>query len=150
MQDGSRGPFRLIYASRNRIPVPQRETELDVILATSRTNNPRRGVTGALLASHDWFTQTLEGEEDAVRALLAVIESDPRHDGLVVLQAGSVEDRVFAQWSMARVEEENGPEVALIVRAEDSTHHIERGNPDPMTEVLLYMRDLLQAADPPD
>ncbi|MBA3523976.1 MAG: BLUF domain-containing protein [Geodermatophilaceae bacterium] len=148
--DRSESTFRLIYVSRNRIPAAQRAAELDAILATARENNPRYGVTGALLASDDWFTQTLEGEEATVRALLAVIEADPRQEGLVVLQAGVVEGRVFGRWSMARVDEDGGPEVALIVRGEDATQTVERGTPDPMTEVLLYMSDVLQVADPPD
>lgn len=149
MADGSESTFRLIYASRNRIPAAQREDELDAILATARENNPRHGVTGALLASDEWFTQTLEGEEEAVRRLLAVIEVDRRHDGVVVLQSGIVGERVFGRWSMARVEEDDGPEVALIVRGEDASHHVDRGTPDRMTEVLMYMRDVLQVADPP-
>lgn len=150
MADRSESMYRLIYASRNRIPEPERDSELDAILAASRQNNPRRGVTGALLASDDWFTQTLEGPEDDVRKLLAIIESDPRHDGVVVLQAGIVDRRVFGRWSMARVEEDDGPEVALIVRGEVGSEPARPDGPDPMTEVLLYMRDVLQVADPTD
>lgn len=46
------------------------------------------------------FLQVLEGEESAVRALFATIESDPRHRGAIVLMEDEEESLLFDEWSM--------------------------------------------------
>lgn len=60
----SRGSFRLIYRSRDLIPSDRRKTELGELFSAARSNNKKKGITGALLVSDDWFVQTLEGEQD--------------------------------------------------------------------------------------
>lgn len=66
-------------------------------------------MTGALLVFGEAFVQALEGEETIVRDLYATIEKDYRHDGVALVEAGAVPERVFAKWSMARVSETAGP-----------------------------------------
>ena len=41
------------------------------ILSSARRNNPRDGITGALICRDDLFLQLLEGPEAAVEALIA-------------------------------------------------------------------------------
>jgi hypothetical protein len=65
---GSGLSFRLIYRSRNLIPSGQRKTELGSLFSAARSNNKKQHICGALLISGDWFVQTLEGDEGAVRA----------------------------------------------------------------------------------
>lgn len=93
---------RLVYVSRNRLSgdAAMMEREVANILAVSRRNNVRAGVTGALLFNADCFAQTLEGRRDAVEAVFERIQCDPRHSDTVVLQ---LEQAVpaFADWSMA-------------------------------------------------
>jgi hypothetical protein len=79
---------RLIYASRAPSPHP---SDLSSILHTSRTRNPRFGITGALCFLDGAYMQYLEGEEREVRALYAAIERDRRHQS----------PRFFPAWSMA-------------------------------------------------
>ena len=93
--------LQIAYASRNLVPGEHMQQEIESILALSRMRNATWGVTGALLFSADSFVQVLEGPEDAVETLFEKIQLDPRHAEVVVLQASAVQDRGFAQWSMA-------------------------------------------------
>ena len=105
------GLYRLVYVSRPALTGDEQQMEREVgrILDASRRNNPRAGVTGALLFSADCFAQTLEGGSAAVREVFERIQCDPRHRHSVVLETGPVDRRDFADWSMAyagRVEDE--------------------------------------------
>ena len=75
--------------------------ELSSILAVSRANNKRDGVTGALLYSDGCCAQVLEGELDTVQQTFERIQNDMRHGAAVVLEARPVESRMFGLWDMA-------------------------------------------------
>jgi len=79
-------------------------TELRALLASSRLNNERAGITGMLLYKDGNFMQALEGDEEAVRALHTRIEIDRRHRGLLTICSGQADARQFEQWSMAFVD----------------------------------------------
>ncbi len=98
--------FRLVYCSRNTIPDQQGDatTEISAILAASRANNARDGVTGALLYSEGCFAQVLEGELGTVQQTFERIQCDMRHGDVVVLEAKNVEQRLFGEWDMALAE----------------------------------------------
>lgn len=91
--------FQLIYESRASRAFS--ESEVEALLSASRTSNTRKGITGILLYRHGTFTQVLEGEESAVRALLEKIQRDPRHQNLSVRLEQRIENRSFPNWSMA-------------------------------------------------
>jgi IS5 family transposase len=95
--------FQLMYRSRNRLTADDRGAELADLFARSRSNNQRRGVTGALLVSGQWFVQVLEGDEAVVRSLFDTIQTDARHDAVEVLWTEPAGARAFAQWSMAQI-----------------------------------------------
>jgi hypothetical protein len=99
----TRTTFRLMYRSRDRVPAEDRGNELGALFASSRSNNEKRDITGALLLTESWFVQVLEGDEVAVRSLFATIQADPRHDRIELLFEGPADDRVFAHWSMAKI-----------------------------------------------
>ena len=75
--------------------------ELAELLAKSRVNNARSGLTGMLLYKDGNFMQVLEGEAAAVGALEAKIAADPRHRGMITLLRGELLTRDFSDWSMA-------------------------------------------------
>lgn len=77
--------------------------EIEAILAASRRNNARSGVTGALIFNRGTFGQILEGPDEAVDETFARIEADPRHDRIEVLALKKVDARAFADWSMGFV-----------------------------------------------
>lgn len=94
---------RLLYCSRNTIPgaIEAVAAEVRGILAISRVNNARDGVTGGLLFSKGCFAQVLEGPLDAVEATFERIQCDARHSEVIVLQTGPITKRDFPDWSMA-------------------------------------------------
>jgi hypothetical protein len=95
----TRNVHQLVYISTARheiFPDVLRE-----ILAVSRTNNARVGVTGLLVAGGNRFLQVLEGPLEAVREIYKRIQQDQRHFALVVLTSRSVSARAFGDWSMA-------------------------------------------------
>ena len=97
------GLYQVVYCSRNRIPgTPEAVSEnIGGILARSRRNNTRDGVTGGLLFSDGCFAQVLEGPMEAVMAAFERIQCDERHGEIIVLQSGPVAQRHFSDWSMA-------------------------------------------------
>ncbi len=97
--------YRLIYTSRNLLPGDEDAQAAAVagILALSKRNNARVGVTGALLFNAGSFAQVLEGPRLAVEATFERIQRDPRHSDVSVLQCEPVASRGFANWSMAFV-----------------------------------------------
>lgn len=98
----SDGVFRLIYRSRDLISPDRRKVELGQLFSAARSNNKKQNISGALLMSDEAFVQLLEGDEAPVRELFAHIEKDPRHDSVSVLHAGTVGERIFSRWAMAR------------------------------------------------
>ena len=94
---------RVLYCSRNLIPGSPEAVAADVrsILAASRRNNARDGVTGALLFSQGCFAQVLEGPLDAVERAFERIQCDERHSDVTVLQSEPITARDFPDWSMA-------------------------------------------------
>ena len=95
---------RLVYYSRNRLaPEAMHAGVIDEILAVSRENNRRVGVTGALMFNAGCFAQVLEGPAEAVEAVFERIQQDERHGDVSLLSLGPVADRAFSTWSMGFV-----------------------------------------------
>ncbi|TCO70840.1 BLUF domain-containing protein [Rhodovulum euryhalinum] len=81
--------------------------DLENILESAHSYNPRHGITGVLLFAEGEgryrgsFMQLLEGDEAAIEALRKRIFSDPRHHTKIVLERGVKDKRDFPDWSMA-------------------------------------------------
>ncbi|MGI4765000.1 MAG: BLUF domain-containing protein, partial [Janthinobacterium lividum] len=97
--------YRLVYTSRNLLAGGESEQSAAVgaILAASKRNNARVGVTGALLFNAGSFAQVLEGPRAAVETTFERIQRDARHSDVSVLQCDPVVERGFPNWSMAFV-----------------------------------------------
>lgn len=95
--------YKLVYCSRNLLSESRAEQNAEVqkILESSRRNNVRDGVTGALLFNGEWFAQVLEGPLARVEMTFERIQCDPRHADVTVLESGPTDARIFADWSMA-------------------------------------------------
>ena len=93
----------LAYISRGALDPNEGLAQLELlnILLTSRRNNERAGITGAMVLDHGCFAQVLEGPQDAVESTFERIECDPRHRGITVLYVRPLARRNFAKWSMA-------------------------------------------------
>ena len=95
--------YHLAYISKNAIQGTKDEVsaQIEDILRSAHRNNPARGISGALLYSGGYFCQVIEGQEDQVEELFEIIQMDPRHAEVRVLQFVEIEQRGFGQWSMA-------------------------------------------------
>jgi hypothetical protein len=93
--------YTLLYASKARVAGEEAEAAVEAIVHGSRTRNAGLGVTGALLFSGGHFAQWLEGERVGVDALMRSIARDPRHTGIVILEAGPAAARRFPDWTLA-------------------------------------------------
>ena len=81
--------FRLMYLSHDLIEPEDRKKALGALFSQARSNNKRRGITGALLVSGNTFIQTLEGEESVVRQVYETIRRDPRHEAVELLETAA-------------------------------------------------------------
>jgi hypothetical protein len=93
--------IRLTYASRAVDALAPAQVE--TILAVSRSNNAKAGVTGALMYGAREFLQCLEGSREAVNATYARILRDARHADVVILDCREIERRWFPGWGMHHV-----------------------------------------------
>ena len=91
--------YQLVYSSEAAPGLT--DEDIQDILEGSRVDNEERGVTGALIFVDRVFVQVLEGEKDAVEALMAKIERDPRHHDVTVIHEGESGSRIFESWHMA-------------------------------------------------
>ena len=79
---------------------PMSTKELLRLLQQCRENNAGRGVTGMLLYANGTFLQVLEGAEEVVDELVAIIKKDPRHKNIQMLYRKQIERREYSDWSM--------------------------------------------------
>lgn len=95
---------RLLYASRAVDPIDGKL--LESILEQSRDYNKERGITGVLCVceSTNGFLQVLEGGRDEVNRLYNAIVRDDRHEDVVLLLYGEIDERRFGNWRMGRID----------------------------------------------
>ncbi|WP_298191021.1 BLUF domain-containing protein [Novosphingobium sp.] len=91
----------LLYISRSTIAPEEAEAVVAGIVATSVTRNAAVGLTGALLFTGTHFAQALEGDKAAIEDLMHRVTCDIRHDEIVIVEQGPLEQRRFDTWSMA-------------------------------------------------
>ena len=94
---------RLVYRS-DAVSPSEGPTDLSAIVSTSVRNNGRRRITGALAYQSGTFVQVLEGEPEALTALMAEIETDERHRNVRVLARWPVQAQLFLGWAMVLVD----------------------------------------------
>ncbi len=70
------------------------------ILSAARRNNPRDGITGALVCRQDLYLQLIEGPAEAIDALYARICEDDRHANVELLLSEDMGERLFPNWAM--------------------------------------------------
>lgn len=75
--------------------------DLSHLVACARRNNVRDGITGILLTGKRGFVQVIEGPRMAVLSLFDRLESDPRHNNLVLLHKGDTQLRAFPEMPLS-------------------------------------------------
>ena len=89
--------FVAVYRSSSLI---SDQEDLKRVLAQSRSNNERLGISGILLHYGMTFLQVLEGEGKVVCDLIEKIAADPRHIGMEIIFTQDKHQKVFQDWSM--------------------------------------------------
>ena len=89
----------VVYVSSSSRPM--REDEILEILRVARINNEKLDVTGMLLYREGNFLQVLEGPASAIDSMIQKIKRDPRHQGVILMSRKNIDERQFADWSMA-------------------------------------------------
>ena len=92
---------RCLYASRAVKPIG--DHVLDTILAQSRRNNPKYGITGMLCFANDIFVQAIEGGRKEVSSLFCKIVRDERNVDVQILSYEEISERRFGNWTMGQV-----------------------------------------------
>ena len=95
-----RSLHRLVYFSRSLIRPAEFELQVDAIIRRSIDNNRKDNISGLLFCHDGWFLQALEGPAIAVQTAFGRIGVDRRHEGVKVLGAGPVDQRLFREWDM--------------------------------------------------
>lgn len=110
---------------------------LEDILASSRKNNFRSGITGILLFIEGGFMQVLEGPGPAVSQTFDRISKDRRHWNTTVLLDRDA-PRTFSEWSMgfSRLIKEADPRAFAVT--EDAIHG--RVIPGGSAEIVTLLR----------
>ncbi|MES2861458.1 MAG: BLUF domain-containing protein [Pseudomonadota bacterium] len=98
-----RGLERLVYRS-DAVSASDGPLDLSEIVSVSVRNNGRRRITGALAQQAGIFVQVLEGDPEALTALMETIEADPRHRNVRVLARWPVQAQLFLGWAMVLVD----------------------------------------------
>ena len=139
--------FRLIYSSEatRDLPMP----ELERMLAQSRARNTMRDVTGVLVFVDGVFMQILEGEREAVDALMERIRRDERHRNLKVFHEETLAQRTFGAWRMAFVSP-RAEEMATWAGLDGTTTVEEtlatlRGDPGRLPRVVFHLLEAVSA-----
>ena len=88
----------VIYVST--APRRLRRDELEAILAQSRRNNARDGISGMLIYADGSFIQVIEGPVANIESLLARLQGDSRHQDILEIARYTLDERQFPQWSM--------------------------------------------------
>lgn len=93
---------RCLYVSR--AAKEGSEGLLSGILAQSRRNNARMGITGLLVHAEGIFVQALEGGRVEISGLLTKLIRDDRHTEVTLLSLEEITERSYANWTMGRVD----------------------------------------------
>lgn len=133
---------RLLYTSEARLPDDPAEAlrTVDAIVAHSQARNEARGLSGALLYVRGTFIQALEGPLDALETVFERICHDFRHARLTLVDMSPANERMFAQWSMTYLAQNDRPTRLRVNRDLEELYFTVNTN---AAEALRQMRGLL-------
>ncbi len=93
--------YHLLYTSRRAESLT--EKQLVDLIKWSADWNAQHHITGFLIEREGYFMQLIEGKEDEIITLFTRIESDPRHDDVIIQAEGTSNARLVPDWHMERV-----------------------------------------------
>jgi hypothetical protein len=90
---------RLVYRSKATHKLGS--LHLFNLLSLCREKNKRLEITGHLLYTEEIFVQCIEGPGASIESLWQSLQRDERHHDIELLTRNAVQERRFADWSMA-------------------------------------------------
>ena len=111
----------LIYSSVRNVNCT--DEEIQKILNSCERHNPGKSITGVLVHSKNYFLQFLEGDEAELMALYNHIKKDSRHSKVILLNKGTIEERMFPSWHMG-YKDADKEGVTLITEASEGEEGI--------------------------
>ncbi|WP_191600618.1 BLUF domain-containing protein [Marinomonas algicola] len=88
--------------------------EINMILKSSRKNNPGSGLTGLLYFNRRYFLQCIEGARTEVNETFHRIQQDTRHKNIVILHYSEISERFFPNWGMGYLTESSATQSVYI------------------------------------
>jgi hypothetical protein len=126
--------YSLAYCSRASAGVDKLEVQR--IVATAQRHNANHHITGMLVFGAGLFFQWLEGPRAKVQQLMARLQDDSRHQGIVVLsESEEVRERMFPVWDMEWVV---GEDIRVVLEDALSAAH----EPQQTQALALLLREL--------
>jgi hypothetical protein len=95
---------QLLYCSKAVQEITSDDTQS--ILTVSRQNNATQNITGFLCNNEQYFIQLLEGNYREINDLYNKIVNDKRHQKATLLMYRAVKTRLFPNWSMGYIEDD--------------------------------------------
>lgn len=77
--------------------------DIEAIHRTAREANSFDAITGLLIFNGTHFLQIIEGDPEAIDALMDRIRRDPRHNHVEIRDERTIDRRSFPDWSMELV-----------------------------------------------
>jgi len=136
---------RLLYVSK--VVKGFNAHDIDALLHSASKHNAQVGITGILAFNGEFFVQILEGERSAVSQLYHHISTDPRHEQLLILTMGEIDERQFPEWSMAYVPiSKLSRDLLLRYGIDDGFHPLQMSSMNCLG-LLKALRDRLQTPE---
>ena len=106
---------RLLYSSRAAVRGSDQPSSMTarMIASTSVPRNTAADLTGILLHVDNCFIQVLEGPTEALERTFERICCDFRHENIKLIDMTPVHERLFAEWGMACLSEDEDTTVQL-------------------------------------
>lgn len=143
--------LRMLYVSGASAPMS--DADIQDILAASRRNNQRDGITGMLLWADGVFIQVLEGEPQMVRSVYRRIQADDRHRNLMLVLEQEADERMFSQWSMGfkQLDSEKAVDQKLFQISRNTLADRIASNDDGLflDTILAFSRDFISDVEKP-
>jgi hypothetical protein len=102
LAEGASVMHRFTYTSRriDDTDASGYSPDFEQIGSVACRNNGRFQITGFLICTPNWYCQILEGEQQNLDTLMAVIARDQRHFNVTLLESTTCSTRLFAHWAM--------------------------------------------------
>jgi len=114
-----------------------RDKDIEDLLFYAREKNRRLAITGVLLLIQGKFIQYIEGYEQDIDRVYESIKVDTRHNDLLLLDSGYIENRQYTNWSMAYKKVENNEIKNLLGYSELNLDDLFLNPPEEKTHPVL-------------